>query len=651
MEFSTLNGYKVKDKKAIRYYDTVADMKADTTLKNGMHVKTKGYYSVNDGGDSEYHITSTENLTEHQESLNNNLYATLIIQDKVNIKQFGAKGDDVNDDTTSIQNAIDYSYDNNIKEVFIPFGTYKITKPLFLYTDMKIFGDNSNSSIIHKSTSTKSDVTGYDIDAIIILTNRELNSSNQSSRQEIDNIQLVGNVSEYVENKVDKQYAIYSKVYSPKIKITNFLINKVDYGIYTPSMYTGLIQNCVGLEAHYGAIASYTESQGVSISNINTTGSHEFGIKLSGGSYSTLSNILVEWNYGNICYDLQFYRGNMINCGAELGSPGFNTAIRLINSNVTLDGGTLACNRNNENLKMFDLDNSSLKIENVNFGQTTDLNPYVGIFANITNKSSLIISKGCKFTSAFNGGVTRSGANNSITIEDTKINLTTAGGVSSIAGSSNVYEGEVVEFINNKILNLPIKVNSIYSGFTTSQNTNNSQNIEYYKSFNKGDIGIYDNPTVNGSAMWLCNKNNASLEEPQTVGTISSISGSTMILTNVNIENYATNGYRLFPYCTIKGATSGITKTLIGVSYANNTLYFNDATNLDQFQIGEHIAISPTPYVRNGDYLHIPIINAGESSQRPTQNVVNGTMFFDTTLGKPIWYNHGHWVDSSGTQV
>ena len=61
MEFSTLNGYKVKDKKAIRYYDTVADMKADTTLKTGMHVKTKGYYSANDGGHGEYIIVNDNN--------------------------------------------------------------------------------------------------------------------------------------------------------------------------------------------------------------------------------------------------------------------------------------------------------------------------------------------------------------------------------------------------------------------------------------------------------------------------------------------------------------------------------------------------------------------------------------------------------------
>ena len=82
MEFSTLNGYKVKDKKAIRFYDSVASMKADTTLKDGMHVKTKGYYSVSDGGHGEYVIVDDDTLVDDGGSihvLTNGLRAKLLI--------------------------------------------------------------------------------------------------------------------------------------------------------------------------------------------------------------------------------------------------------------------------------------------------------------------------------------------------------------------------------------------------------------------------------------------------------------------------------------------------------------------------------------------------------------------------------------------
>ena len=636
-------------KKKAYFFDTVADMK-NAKLKAGDIVATLGYYEPNDGGAATYKIIDEKNQDEYQEKLENGLYATLIIDETINVKQFGAKGNDINDDTNNIQKAINYAFDNEINEVYIPYGIYNISKPIFLYEKMKLFGDNCNSSIIHKSTDTKSGVSGYDVDSIIILTNRELNSNNQSQQQAIDGLQLVGNCPTYVANKQNKQYAIYSKVYSPKIKITNFLINHVDYGIFTPSMYTGIIQNCTYLEAHYGAISIYQESQGVNISNINTGAAHEFGIKLAGGSYSTLSNILIEWNYGCTCFDLTNWRGNLINCGAELGNPGFDTAIKLTNSRVTLCGAYLNSNRDNNNLVMFKLDNSTLKIENSSFGHSSVTNDYVGVFANISNHSSLVIGKGCNTPSTFAGGITRSGDNNNITINDTKLNLMSNNQVASIAGPSNKYEGQYIENLNSKLLNTNIKANGIYNGFVSSP-TNNGASLEYYGSFNKGDLGIIDNASITGCAMWLCNKNNASSEEPKTIGTISNISGTTMILTDCKIENYTKNGYRIFPNCTIKGEISGATKIVSWVNYSTNTINFSNSTGLDQFQVGEKLKIVSTQFVRNGDYLYIPIINYGYTSQRPSQNIVNGVMFFDQSLGKPIWYHNGKWVDATGNQV
>lgn len=55
-EISTLNGYKIKDKKAKRYYENIDSLKADTTLKNGMLAETKGYYDSTDNGGSTYNI-------------------------------------------------------------------------------------------------------------------------------------------------------------------------------------------------------------------------------------------------------------------------------------------------------------------------------------------------------------------------------------------------------------------------------------------------------------------------------------------------------------------------------------------------------------------------------------------------------------------
>ena len=46
----------------------------------------------------------------------------------------------------------------------------------------------------------------------------------------------------------------------------------------------------------------------------------------------------------------------------------------------------------------------------------------------------------------------------------------------------------------------------------------------------------------------------------------------------------------------------------------------------------------------------IPLLLSGNSENRPS-TIPTGGMFFDTTLGKPIWYNGNSWVDAVGNSV
>jgi hypothetical protein len=43
--------------------------------------------------------------------------------------------------------------------------------------------------------------------------------------------------------------------------------------------------------------------------------------------------------------------------------------------------------------------------------------------------------------------------------------------------------------------------------------------------------------------------------------------------------------------------------------------------------------------------------SAGDTVKRPVRGLVAGTAFFDTTLGKPIWWDGLGWVDSTGASV
>ena len=113
-EVKTINGYNIKDEKAIRTYDTVALMQADSKLSEGQHVKTRGYYEINDGGDAYYkirNITENDSVTDYDKIfLNNGLIAEFINPnfDFVNPLQFGAKGDNVTDDSAIIRYALKY---------------------------------------------------------------------------------------------------------------------------------------------------------------------------------------------------------------------------------------------------------------------------------------------------------------------------------------------------------------------------------------------------------------------------------------------------------------------------------------------------------------------------------------------------------------
>ena len=47
--------------------------------------------------------------------------------------------------------------------------------------------------------------------------------------------------------------------------------------------------------------------------------------------------------------------------------------------------------------------------------------------------------------------------------------------------------------------------------------------------------------------------------------------------------------------------------------------------------------------------LYIP--PSGTTANRPTDRVQIGQYYFDTTIGRPIWYNGTNWINAAGTVV
>lgn len=156
---------------AVMSFPSVADMKLAENLVNGSTVETYGFYNVNDGGGAKYLIrTITNDDTVDEKTIielyDDYLIAELIKEDTMNVKQFGAKGDGITDDTLSIQTALNY-----VDNVFVPKGTFMVNAitHINMQSNNKLTLDNS--ATIKAITN---DATSYGVIWIEDVTNVEI---------------------------------------------------------------------------------------------------------------------------------------------------------------------------------------------------------------------------------------------------------------------------------------------------------------------------------------------------------------------------------------------------------------------------------------------------------------------------------------------
>lgn len=254
----TTDGESVETKlnKKPYYYNSVADMKADNKLKAGDMAVTFGYYSINDGGEAIYKITSAESQNDYQEELNNELFATLIIDDIANIKKFGAKS---NDNTFNNTEIIQYCL-NNYKNIFIPDGFF-YTNSLFMKSYTNLFGTGKNSVLVPINASE----------------NGLINIQNENIKTTVKNIKMLGN-----NIKIDA------------IKITRLNQTAIDSNEIFENVNIELF-NGKGLNLN----STYIRS--LFIIGCNISNCESDGIYLS-GTDNFIDNTICYWNKGNGIY-------------------------------------------------------------------------------------------------------------------------------------------------------------------------------------------------------------------------------------------------------------------------------------------------------------------------------------------------------------
>lgn len=131
-------------------YDTLEKMKL-SEFEDGDVCYTSGYRKVNDGGGAMYRIvyeptTVQDGGLTHELSTSNTLRARMLLMDnRINVHQFGAYGDGTKDDTKAIQNAIN----TGLQVDFTCGKTYKITSPIVLRNSNQVINFNNATLVAY----------------------------------------------------------------------------------------------------------------------------------------------------------------------------------------------------------------------------------------------------------------------------------------------------------------------------------------------------------------------------------------------------------------------------------------------------------------------------------------------------------------------
>ena len=159
-------------------FDNIAQLKLNSNMGR---VDVLGYYTKGDGGGGIFYWDSTSTESENGGTI---IQATGIATGRwkrpesgtVNVKEFGAKGDGLADDTFAVQNAI-----NTKNDIYIPNGTYNISTELIITHSISINGNGIGLTILNslpnldysKSVFRSNNINNVSIKDLSILGNTD----------------------------------------------------------------------------------------------------------------------------------------------------------------------------------------------------------------------------------------------------------------------------------------------------------------------------------------------------------------------------------------------------------------------------------------------------------------------------------------------
>lgn len=474
------------------------------------------------------------------------------LNESVSVKDFGAVGDGVTDDTAAIQAALDYAFDSGGRAVYVPAGTYNHTgltikgpqgSPFYDSERVKFYGESRGVSILdHTGTGIAVDVVG------------ETNATNAIYGVVIQQMSINGNASTTYGVKLQTGTGCIldqlhvegttASIYMPGDMWLNKFTNLKLGGAANSPQY--------GIKMSASGTSNYFDQCFVTSSTLSA-----YDLR---GTYSTIGALAADNCSGASIYDFNFFSASAASLGCEY-------------ADVT---------------NIVDCANSTVDVGHLN------------IF-----RAVITASKGKPINC-------QSGYFSAKTIQ---ISDTTGGSV-----AQQLY-GE---------LDGQVEIGFVDSDWTfTSQYGNNADNDGFAIVTNKNaPVALRQ---AGARAYLGLDRRAQGRDTIDDAGVAHSVA---IFLDCDSAPRYTSDGVdRRFQV----GAKVGdwFIEGDPATNYAAGYVALTESSDLN--------AISPKA---------IPLVLSGTTGERPTipsGSIRRGIMYFDTTLGKPIWWNGSGWVDATGT--
>ena len=614
-------------------FDTVAEMKLSINLVNGSYARTLGFHSADDGGGALYYITNSGTANEMDVIAVGDLYANLVTNKIVNVKQFGAYGDDSHDDYSVIARAIVYAKNNELRYIFFPAGQYLTSEVISVPNNITIEGEKKSAVTIKKTTNNVDPI--HSVDAVIML---EKDSGDYNTGQHLKNLLILGNYT--------NTYGIYAHYAVNRMLIEDCQVSRVLKGIYLKlgGWLSSIVRTTI-TPVTDGLVIDGGTSTTLTFNEIYVNGGSGYGYYLKGVGYSGMTNIACDSNTGSP-YFFSFSNFTINGFGCEC--PNANNAITIgTDSFITISNGTILPNATNASYVCISgAGNSYARFNNIKIN--TSEASIAGKFLAEGN-GFLSTFTDCTAQAPFSTANTSSNNRNYEQIKEGNGNYISNIN-STFCGIGKVSVGPAYDDFADKT-NISNKMGAIvFNNRANPKFSLDGYNRNDKNAFNLGDLFVNQAPAVNGIAIFqqVSDRNDNNFANAIASVNISGTTGSITLDNNLDLVDYAKNrGLAVKATDKVKSSSGG-TGTVASIDEGTQTINLTSVSG--SFTVGDTLTLTGRALISNSEYKNIQSIGYGNSASRPA-SAPNGYMYFDTTLVKPIWKHGTTWRDATGTTV